>query len=200
MVFLCFLFSFGVLAGQQQQQAADEPPIREETLEEVVVSAFNTSRRLLVTPGSLTMISARQIEQQNTPTILPLLNLASGVYAHSGTISTSRITIRGIGARIPYGTGKIRAYFNNIPLTNGSGLSIVEYIDPSVIERIEIIKGPATSAYGAGLGGTINITARQPMQRANGVSNSLQMGSWGLLDNSLIMDAGSANLATSLMI
>jgi iron complex outermembrane recepter protein len=61
---------------------------------------------------------------------------------------------------VPYATGKIRAYFNHIPLTNGSGISIVEHIDPAVIERIELTKGPASSVYGAGLGGTINITAR----------------------------------------
>jgi iron complex outermembrane recepter protein len=127
------------------------------------------------------------------------LNQASGVFAHSGTLSTSRITIRGIGSRVPYATGKIRAYFNNIPLTNGSGISIVEQIDPSVIERIEIIKGPATSAYGAGLGGTINITSRQPFLKPAGISNSLLVGSYGLLNNSFMADLGSQKLATSLV-
>jgi iron complex outermembrane recepter protein len=180
----------------------NKPPVKpevEQTLDEVVVTAFNVSRRLLATPGSITVIGPEQIESQRPATVLPLLNQASGVFAHAGTLSTSRITIRGIGAREPYATGKIRAYFNNIPLTNGSGISIVEHIDPSVIERIEIIKGPATSAYGAGLGGTILITARQPSQRTSGISNSFQAGSFGLLRNSLMLDGGRENTAGSLV-
>ena len=179
-----------------------EPPVEpevEQTLDEVVVTAFNVSRRLLATPGSLSLIGPDQIEFSRPSTVLPLLNQASGVFAHAGTLSTSRITIRGIGAREPYATGKIRAYFNNIPLTNGSGISIVEHIDPSVIERIEIIKGPATSAYGAGLGGTILITARQPSQRENGITNSFQAGSFGLLRNSLMLDGSRQNMAGSLV-
>jgi iron complex outermembrane receptor protein len=179
-----------------------KPPadsLAEQTLDEVVISAFNVSRRLLATPGSLTLIGFDQIEASRASTVLPLLKQASGVFAHAGTLSTSRITIRGIGAREPYATGKIRAYFNNIPLTNGSGISIVEHIDPSVIERIEIIKGPATSAYGAGLGGTILITARQPSQRSNGITHSFQAGSYGLLRNSLLLDGSRENLAGSLV-
>lgn len=193
-LFLALLFPF-LLKGQE----AEQKPPKEQTLDEVVVTAFNVSRRLLATPGSLSMIGPEQIESTRPATVLPLLNQASGVFAHAGTLSTSRITIRGIGAREPYATGKIRAYFNNIPLTNGSGISIIEHIDPSVIERIEIIKGPATSAYGAGLGGTILITARQPSQRENGITNSFQAGSFGLLRNSLMLDGSRVNAAGSLV-
>lgn len=192
-------YATSVVCGQEVGEREPEPVQEEYQLEEIVVTAFNVSRRLLDMPGSLTLISPAQISQERAATVVPLLNQASGVFAHSGTLSTSRITIRGIGARVPYATGKIRAYFNNIPLTNGSGISIVEQIDPSVIERIEIIKGPATSAYGAGLGGTINITSRQPFLKPAGVSNSLQVGSYGLLNNSIMVDMGSQNLASSLV-
>ncbi len=192
--FLILLFPF-LLKGQEPEPVVSE----EQTLDEVVVTAFNVSRRLLSTPGSLSLIGPEQIEASRPATVLPLLNQASGVFAHAGTLSTSRITIRGIGAREPYATGKIRAYFNSIPLTNGSGISIVEHIDPSVIERIEIIKGPATSAYGAGLGGTILITAREPSQRGSGITNSFQAGSFGLLRNSLMLDGSREGMAGSLV-
>ena len=182
-----------------QGQITDQAPLGEHTLREVVVSAFNVSRRMLSTPGSVSLIGPGQIESSRSVTVLPLLNQVSGVFAHSGTLSTSRITIRGIGAREPFSTAKIRAYFNNIPLTNGSGFSVVEHIDPSIIERLEIIKGPATSAYGAGLGGTIVITARQTSQRATGISNSFQGGSFGLLRNSLLLDGNRENVSGSLV-
>jgi iron complex outermembrane receptor protein len=198
-IVLLLVYATSVLRGQEVEDREPEPVPEEYQLEEIVVTAFNVSRRLLAMPGSLTMINSGQISLERASTVVPLLNRASGVFAHFGTLSTSRITIRGIGARVPYATGKIRAYFNSIPLTNGSGISILEQIDPSVIERIEIIKGPATSAYGAGLGGTINITSRQPFLKPAGVSNSMQFGSFGLFNNSIMVDVGSRKLASSLV-
>ncbi len=167
-------------------------------LQEVVVEAFNRSRRLLDVPGSLSLISAGQIEREKPVTVVPVLNQSPGVFAHSGALNTSRITIRGIGARVPYATGKVRAYLNNIPLTNGSGISIIEDIDPAIMERIEIIKGPATSAYGAGLGGTILITARKPELHPNQVSNNFQGGSWDLYRNTIGLDTGTESLGLSM--
>jgi iron complex outermembrane recepter protein len=167
-------------------------------LQEVVVETFNRSRRLLDVPGSLSLIPAEQIEREQPVTIVPVLNQAPGVFAHSGALNTSRITIRGIGARVPYATGKVRAYLNNIPLTNGSGISIIEDIDPSVMERIEIIKGPATSVYGAGLGGTILITARRPDLHPGQVINNFQAGSWNLYRNTIGVNTGNENLGLNL--
>ncbi len=167
-------------------------------LQEVVVEAFNRSRRLVDVPGSLTLIQAEQIERERPVTIVPVINQAPGVFAHSGALNTSRITIRGIGARIPYATGKVRAYLNNIPLTNGSGVSIIEDIDPSLMERVEIIKGPATSVYGAGLGGTVIITARKPLMQPASLSNNFQAGSWDLFRNTISLDTGRENLGLSL--
>lgn len=198
-IFLLVLYPHAAIHGQEADDREPEPVDVEYQLEGIEVTAFNVSRPLLDMPGSLTLISPEQISHERAATVIPLLNQASGVFAHSGTLSTSRITIRGIGSRVPYATGKIRAYFNNIPLTNGSGISIMEVLDPSVIERIEIIKGPATSAYGAGLGGTINITSRQPFLKPVGVSNSLQVGSYGLFNNSIMVDMGRQNLASSLV-
>ncbi len=167
-------------------------------IDEIVVEAFNRSRRLVDIPGSLTMIQRSRIERENPVTIVPVLNHAPGIFAHSGALNTSRITIRGIGARVPYATGKVRAYLNNIPLTNGSGISIIEDIDPSLIERAEIIKGPATSVYGAGLGGTVLLKARAPSLLPRGIQNSFHTGSWNLYRNSISMTTGTDRFGLTL--
>ena len=193
------LVSLSSLRGQEIVVKANDTLVVEAPLQEVVVTAFNVSRPLLDTPGSLSMIGPQQIRQARSSTLMPLLNQASGVFSHAGTMSTSRITIRGIGARVPYATGKIRAYFNNIPLTNGSGTTPLEHFDPAVIGRMEIIKGPATSAYGAGLGGTLIITSRLPRLHERGLFNTFQAGSYGLLKNSLVFNHSTENLATNLV-
>ena len=182
-----------------QPDTLESDTISVEILPEIMVSAFNKTRRLLDTPGSVSMIGTAVIEREQPLTILPLINQMSGVFAHAGTLNTSRITIRGIGARVPYATGRLRAYFNGIPLTNGSGISIVEHIDPSVIDRIEVVKGPASSAYGAGLGGTINIRSRQASLRPPAITGNMETGSFGLLRNDMVFDMGTGSFQGSLV-
>lgn len=168
-------------------------------LQEVQVIAFNRPQRLMDVPGSITHIGKPTLEGMKPAfNILPVLQYAPGVFAHQGATNTSRVTIRGIGARVPYATGKIRAYLNNIPLTNTSGITFIQDIDPAIIESMEVIKGPATGAYGAGLGGTIVMTARRPSVRNSGIQNQLQLGSFGLVRNSLLADLAGEDKSTSL--
>jgi iron complex outermembrane recepter protein len=169
-------------------------------LDEVVVSAFDRSQLLIEVPASISYVNIEIFEREKPAyNLIPVLNYVPGIFAHSGAINTSRITIRGIGARVPYATGKIRAYLNNIPLTNTSGISFIEDIDPSIIESMKVIKGPATSVYGAGLGGTISLRARQPFARDSRISNNSQFGSFGLFRNSFNIDLAGENSAGSLV-
>ncbi len=149
-------------------------------LEEVVITAFNRSQKLLETTSSLSHIGAVLLEREQPGlNLLPIFDFVPGMFAHNGANNTNRVTIRGIGAREPYATGKIRAYLNNIPITNGSGETFLQDIDPRLVEQMEIIKGPATSAYGAGLGGTIVMQARRPANRSTRSSLGAQFGSFG---------------------
>lgn len=199
---LCFtLFIHSGRSQLQHEQLPDSlqamSPIQE--LDEVVVSAFNRSQHLLQTPASLTYIGGvLQSREQPALNLLPVLQYAPGVFAHDGANNTNRVTIRGIGARVPYATGKIRAYFNNIPITNGSGESFLQDIDPALIQHILVIKGPAPSNYGAGLGGTIIMQAREPQLRRSGISNHLQAGSFGLFRNTTMADLVGEKSAISL--
>ena len=86
-----------------------------------------------------------------------VLNYLPGVFAHTGALNTNRITIRGIGSRTPFGTDKVKAYLDNIPLTDGSGSSSLEDIDLGSIQRVRVFRGPTASIFGAGLGGVIQL-------------------------------------------
>ncbi len=98
---------------------------------------------------------ALQLDEQSN--IATALNRVPGVYMHTGAFNTNRITIRGIGSRNLFGTAKIRAFLDEIPLTNGAGETTLEDIDLSLVDNIDLIKGPTSSAYGAGLGGIIRL-------------------------------------------
>ena len=100
---------------------------------------------------------------------------------HSGALNTNRITIRGIGARNPYGTSKIRCFYEDIPITNGDGESNIDVFELSSISNIEIIKGPNSSVYGSGLGGAIRLNPKKGLLNEKKVETSLLIGSFGLI-------------------
>jgi iron complex outermembrane receptor protein len=124
------------------------------------------------------------------PTLIAFeLNRISGVLMQSGTLTTNRIVIRGVGSRSPFGTNKIRAYFGEIPLTDGRGETTIEDIDLSFLGNVEVQKGPNSSLYGAGLGGVILLGDRQAKQS----EISTTVGSFGLYRLGVSLGLGSTN-------
>ncbi|MFN7118442.1 MAG: TonB-dependent receptor family protein [Saprospiraceae bacterium] len=140
----------------------------------------------LNTPAPVMKLHPEDLQRDDNLTIAPALNRIPGVYMQSGTLSTNRISIRGIGSRSPFGTAKIRAYLDEIPLTSGVGETSLEDIDLSLLQEVEIFKGPTASVYGAGLGGLIHLKSLAPLNPPQGGTSSgqafaqTQVGSFGL--------------------
>jgi len=145
-------------------------------VQEVVVKAFQSDKRLKDTPGSIDLITNRQLLREPTFTLAPSVNKMPGVWMQSGSINTNRLTIRGIGTRSPYGSNKIRAYYGDIPLTNGVGETTLEDLDLEQIADIEIVKGPSSGFYGSGLGGVLLFNPAKPLK--NQFSQQVSIGSY----------------------
>lgn len=160
-------------------------------LGEVMITAYDQRQTVIESPGSISLISKKDLKLDNDVTIVPALNRIPGIYMHSGTYNTSRLTIRGIGSRSLFATSKIRAYYEGIPLTTGDGETTVEDIDPNLIDRIEIIKGPSSSLYGAGLGGTLLLKAKSPAIVDKSLKYQITGGSYAYLKNALSFDYGT---------
>jgi iron complex outermembrane receptor protein len=158
-------------------------------LQEVVVSGIPSDRdRLISSSAAINMINARDLFRDNRTQIAQALNRTPGLFMHSGTLSTNRLTIRGIGSRTPYGTNKVRAYFRDIPLTSGTGETTLEDIDLDFIERIEVIKGPSSSLYGAGLAGTVLMYPENDPYPGTQLIQKNTFGSFGLFRNTTGLD------------
>ncbi|MFT4832670.1 MAG: iron complex outermembrane receptor protein [Psychroserpens sp.] len=166
-------------------------------LEEVVISEKRVSNPVLgITTTDI--IGATTFENYSPLDIASSINQISGVYLLSGALNTNRITIRGVGARTPYGTDKLRLYYNEIPITNGTGFSTIEAFDLENLGSIEVIKGPKGSAYGSNLGGAILLQSKTQKTEGSLFANNFTLGSYNLLKNNFDFSHRNGNMDMSL--
>lgn len=152
-------------------------------LDEVILVDVRTKKNDIGIVPSQT-IGAETFENYSPVDITSSMNQISGVYILSGALNTNRITIRGVGARTLFGTDKLKLYFNDIPVTNGTGSSTIEAYDLESLNHVEVIKGPKGSSFGANLGGAIILNSKEGKTGTH-FTNNLTVGSYQLLKNAL---------------
>ncbi|TVZ27411.1 iron complex outermembrane receptor protein [Gillisia sp. Hel_I_86] len=150
-----------------------------ENLSEVVITGALISKTLQNTPASISVLSTKDLQKIDNSNLAQVFNAVPGVYVNQGALNTTKLNIRGIGARSQYSTNRIQAYFNGIPLTSGEGELTIDDFDVEAISKIEVIKGPTSSMYGAGLGGVINMYAGNAEIDKAQIGISSQVGSFG---------------------
>ena len=127
-------------------------------LEEVVVTAGRRPENVNEVPSAMVIVGQRQIQEQtamNADITNILQYTVPGLAVGTGRTSNTGQTLRGRQVLV-----LIDGVPQSTPLRNGG--RDLRIIDPSAIERIEVIKG-ATSIYGNGAdGGIINYITKQP--------------------------------------
>lgn len=134
--------------------------------------------KLLNRSTATTIITKTALERNDGFSFSPVLNQTPGLLMQNGTLNTNRISIRGVGARSPFSTSKIRAYINEIPLTSGDGETTIEDFDLTLFDKIEITKGAGDVQRGASLGGTILMRTFDLFNNPNNFESKTQFGSY----------------------
>ena len=184
------------LAAQTPSSSLEEDTLQ---LNEVVVRGYATNRRLLETPASVGLLTRRDLNQRfGTPTLVPALNTLPGVRADERSPGSYRLAIRGSAIRSPFGVRNIKTYWNELPLTDAGGNTPLNALDVRALGRIEVIKGPSGSLYGAGTGGTILFSGLGVPAGKSSVEVSALGGSYGLYGNGISVQTGKNNSAISL--
>lgn len=161
------------------------------SLGEVLIESMNIRDSLREIPAGVSLLRKSEIRRSDPQLLTEALNRQPGVFSQVGALNTNRISIRGIGSRAQYGTNRIKAYFDEIPITTGDGETVINNIDQNAVERIEIIKGPNSSIYGGGLGGVVHLLSQSTDHRKKYTEISSTFGSYGLRKNTV--NAGYAD-------
>jgi iron complex outermembrane receptor protein len=73
-----------------------------------------------------------------------------------------RVSIRGFGARSAFGVRGVRVLQDGVPLTLPDGQTPVDAIDVEGADRVEVVRGSASSLYGNAAGGVIDVRSAAP--------------------------------------
>ena len=127
-------------------------------MDKVIVTAARTAQTVDQTLAAVSVITREEIESSQATNIAELLEMLPGVQIAStgGPGSTTSLFVRGTN------TAQSLVLINGQRIGSAtSGSSPLQYIDPNQIERIEVVRGPKASLYGAdAIGGVVNIITR----------------------------------------
>ncbi len=97
-----------------------------------------------------------------------------------GNASTGeRVLIRGTGGRAAFGVRSTHVLLDGIPLTLADGQSQLNVVDASLVQSVEVIRGPASTFWGSGSGGVLALSTRADFG-APRVAARISGGAYGL--------------------
>lgn len=149
-------------------------------LSEAVVKAFETNTSLKNVPVTVAVLGRTDLERYGNESILAAVNTVPGVKMDERSPGSYRLSIRGNLLRSPFGVRNVKVYWNGIPFTDANGTTYINQLGFNNIGKMEIIKGPGGSMYGAGTGGVVLLSSRLAGNHENSISINSLAGSYGL--------------------
>jgi len=155
-------------------------------LEEVVVTAQKRRERVQDVPISISAINTASLVDTNQTTIVDYYTSVPGLSIAPLPQGGVNLGIRGIttnGTAAAQSTATTGILVDGVPI--GTGNLYVPDLDPDDLERIEVLRGPQGTLYGASsMGGLINYVTKDPSFRGvsghlEGGTNSVSNGGWG---------------------
>ena len=156
--------------------------LQAQSLEEVKVLGGRLEQQQFDTPGSVQVIDEATIRGSGIQ-----VNLSDTLGRVPGVVALNRnnyaqdvqISIRGFGARAPFGLRGIRLITDGIPATIPDGQGQSSTVSLTSAARIEVLTGPLAQLYGNSSGGVIQTFTREAGDKPE-ASAQLYGGSYGM--------------------
>lgn len=143
----------------------DRPPEAPLVLDDIVVTATKRTELERDIPESVGAVSGQTLEDSRAQSLKDYLKLVPGVsYNDQGTDSSVPI-IRGIASEIGFGSTAQTAgiYLDDMPFADLSIPLSLPDLNPFDLERVEVLKGPQGTLFGAGaLSGAVRYITHKP--------------------------------------
>jgi vitamin B12 transporter len=156
LLILASLVSFPAdVAAMEQDETLSllgQPPVEDKV-------AGRIPRQLSHTAENTTVITSSEIEALNAHTLIDILSTIPGIQLENQIGSANAVYSRIQGSNYSH----VLVLLDGIPYNNlGDNYSDIGQIPARIIDRVEIVKGAASSAWGQALGGVINIITKSP--------------------------------------
>ncbi len=143
-------------------RAASEPA----ELDAVTVTATRTERRVDEVPASVTVLTAKKLATKNRQNVYDALRNEVGLDFVSSTGVAHQVepTIRGVGGSFSGST--TLTLVDGLPSDTASSSVIghggLNFASLQDVERVEVLRGPASALYGYGaIGGVLNVISKR---------------------------------------
>jgi iron complex outermembrane recepter protein len=186
----------GPAAAQTQQQPA--PPqnqsVGDQTGEAIIITAQKRPQVLLDIPQSVTVVSGKTLETQHANSFQDYLKLVPGLQLDQSTQGQGRLILRGVNTGGVAST--VGVYVDETPFGSSSGLVngaiLAGDFDTFDLNRIEVLRGPQGTLYGASsLSGVLRFVTNLPSTagleaRARAGLESTKDGGLGYSGNAMV--------------
>ena len=158
----------GLAASTPALAQATQPPPKNQNVtdqEEIVITATKRNEAVLKIPQSVSVVRSDTLERQQATDIKQFANLVPGLSLSETNPGNTRIVLRGINTG---GVGAtVGVYVDEIPFGSSSGLVngaiLAGDFDTFDVERLEVLRGPQGTLYGASsLGGVLKYVTVAP--------------------------------------
>jgi outer membrane receptor protein involved in Fe transport len=135
-------------------------------MQEIVVTAGKREQALSTVPQGISVVTGKQLDARAAKSLADFIALTPGVSLQSsGTPGYGKIEIRGISPQVVAAT--VATYIDDVPISSSSQIArgglFSPDLDPSEVDRVEVLKGPQGTLYGASsLGGVIKYVLKKP--------------------------------------
>ncbi len=169
-VFMLLLSSSFAFAEEPSAKPDAEQEKKME-LDDVVVTATRTERTTEEIPAGVSVVTKEKIKDTRMFNLKEALTGIPGVQSESKNGGyDARLIMRGAGLKARYGVREIMILLDGVPITDPDGMSRLDFVDAELVDRIDVVKGPNSTLYGANAaGGVINITTKSLFEEIKSV-------------------------------
>lgn len=193
LLFSFLLFSLQAVYAQKDSAYSDA----DSTLENVTVSAFSLHSKWKNVPASVAIINEHSLQRLDEQALLPSFNAVPGIRMEERSPGSYRLSIRGSLLRSPFGIRNIKIYLNDIPFTDAGGNSYLQLLTAPELQGVEILKGPASSYYGANTGGAVILHPQSFPGKGNEFEAGISAGFFGSLNENFRWKQGGERFSST---